>query len=155
VIPSLIQDLWVIVKNPAVGLSRFFDKYRKLVFFVLVGGVEALLGFAGLFLLSGRLGWPHDSAYLLVTVVAFEVNFGLNFLVTWKMPTCEFWPCLLKFHLAKGILVFVAQGLFSFATDVLGANYLGVYVAVLVPLTLVSFRLNDAGVFVVTRRVES
>lgn len=91
-------------------------KYQRVISFGLVGGFVALLGSALLFLFVDILHIEQNIAYFLQTVIALQINFNLNDLVTWRdrrESNGFYWERWLKYHIARLLTVIVCQLIFS------------------------------------------
>ncbi|MCK4794213.1 MAG: GtrA family protein [Desulfobacteraceae bacterium] len=90
-------------------------KYQRVISFGLVGGFVALLGSALLFLFVDILHIEQNIAYFLQTVIALQINFNLNDLITWRDRRGSngfYWERWLKYHIARLLTVIVCQLIF-------------------------------------------
>ncbi len=91
-------------------------RYQRVVSFGLVGGFVALLGSALLFLFVDILHIEQNIAYFLQTVIALQINFNLNDLVTWRDRRGSngfYWERWLRYHVARLLTVVLCQLIFS------------------------------------------
>lgn len=96
-------------------------KYQRVISFGLVGGLVALLGSTLLFLFVDILHIEQNIAYFLQTVIALQINFNLNDLVTWRdrrESNGFYWERWLKYHIARLLTVILSQLIFSLLVSV-------------------------------------
>jgi putative flippase GtrA len=92
-------------------------KYRRIVLFGIVGGFVALIGSILMFLFVDIFHIEQNTGYFIQTIIALQLNFNLNDIVTWGDWRAEnglYWQRWGKYHLARAFTVVLCQVLFYF-----------------------------------------
>jgi succinoglycan biosynthesis protein ExoA len=112
---------------------------RKLVFGA-IGVFVMLTSFVQLWFMMVILGLPSWLAYAIQTVISLELNFVLNYLITWgdRRSQTSFWRVLSLFHVTRvGIAIPLNQLLFVALVDWIGSVPFYVAQAVCITVTTV------------------
>ncbi len=127
----------------------FVRKYQRIISFGLVGGFVALLGSAFLLLFVDILHIEQNIAYFLQTVIALQINFNLNDLVTWRDRRENngfYWERWLRYHIARLLTVIVCQLIFTLLVFV-GVHHMVAFAINIAVGMVVNYFSSDKFVF--------
>lgn len=124
-------------------------KHQRVISFGLVGGFVALLGSILMFLFVDILHIEKNIAYFLQTVIALQINFNLNDLVTWRdrrESNGFYWKRWLKYHIARLLTVILSQLIFSLLVSV-GVQYMVAFAINIAVGMVINYFSSDKFVF--------
>jgi len=127
----------------------FVRKYQRVISFGLVGGFVALLGSAFLFLFVDILHIEQNMAFFLQTIIALQINFNLNDIITWrdrKGSSGLYWERWLKYHIARLFTVIACQSIFSFLVFV-GVHHMAAFAINIAVGMVINYFSSDKFVF--------
>lgn len=104
------------------ALRELLAKHRRKLVFGAVGVSVMLFSFVQLWIMMDLLGMPTWLAYAIQTVVSVELNFVLNYAITWRdrREEVSFWRAFSVFHATRiGLTIPLNQVLFVLQVDVL------------------------------------
>lgn len=130
------------------ALAKYFLcdwRFSKVARFCLVGGLDVAVGTGLMWLFCEVFNWWQWLSYVTSSIVAFELNFVLNSVFTWR--DWNFRNKVVKFHLCKGGLTVLSFCLFPVITSAAAVNYWIVYFGLLITFVALSFVINDKAVF--------
>ena len=129
-------------------------KYRRIVLFGIVGGLVALIGSALLFLFVDIFHIEQNTAYFIQTVIALQLNFNLNDVVTWgdwRTENGRYWQRWWKYHLARVFTAVICQWFF-YLMVVIGIPYMVAYIVNIAVGMGINYISSDKFVFKKKRR---
>ncbi|MHA1972897.1 MAG: GtrA family protein [Candidatus Hodarchaeales archaeon] len=135
-------------------LWKFVCKYQKILSFGLIGGSVAVLGSALLFLFVDILHIEQNLAYFAQTVIALQINFNLNNLITWRDQrkiSGEYWGRWLKYHISRLLTVVLCQIIFSLLISI-GVQHMVAFAINLAVGIVLNYFSSDKFVFKSKRR---
>jgi len=126
-----------------------FCRYRRIVIFVLVGGLVALLGSIQMYLYVEKLYMEQNLAYILQTFISLQTNFNINDRITWgdwRTSNGNYWHRWIKYHLSRLVTIFLCQIGFSLLVY-LSVHYLMAYSIVIVFGFVINYITSSKFVF--------
>lgn len=115
-------------------MQTVFNRYRRIVIFVLVGGLVALLGGIQMYLYVEVLHMEQILAYFLQTFLSLQINFNINDRWTWgdwRTNNGGYFHRWVKFHLSRFVMVLFDQVVFGILV-LLGVHYLATYTILII-----------------------
>jgi putative flippase GtrA len=134
-------------------LDSLLHKYGRFIKFACVGGSVMLTAMGLLYLLVDVIGLPPTLAYVIQAVVAINLNFSLNYLITWsdRRAGRGNWRRFLRSWLAflSTRLITIPLNTILFTVLDLLMHYLIANIFTVIVVTIFNFVVNDKFVFTV------
>lgn len=128
----------------AIGL---FAKFKRKLIFGSIGIFVMLVGYATLYLCVDVLHWNPSVAYAIQAVVSIELNFVLNYKITWRdRRDVSIWRMLGRFHVSRIVTIPLNQVMFN-ALIWAHVNYLIANTLCIVLVTMFNFVVGDKFTF--------
>lgn len=128
--------------------GKLFGNLRRKLLFGGVGAFTTLVGYSVLYVAVEMLHWNISVAYAVQAVVSIELNFVLNYTITWKdRRELTAWRAFQRFHSAKLFLsVPLHQVLFNGMVWA-GVNYLIANTVCIIVGAAINYTLGDRFIF--------
>lgn len=123
-----------------------FSKFKRKLIFGSVGIFVMLVGYVTLFACVHWLHLIPAVAYVVQAFVAVELNFVLNYTITWRDREKSLWKSWIKFHLPRLATIPLNQALFS-ALVYTGVNYLVANALCIIFTMVFNYTVADRFVF--------
>lgn len=135
-------------KMITVPMSSRWSRLKKYVSFGVIGGSIALSSYISLYVMIGLWHWPAFWSYLIQTIIAVELNFVLNNVITFRHQhhdnsLLRLW---LKFHAVRILIIPLNQIAFTLLVWA-GVPYLLANTICIAGSTLLNFLASDKLVY--------
>jgi putative flippase GtrA len=110
-------------------LRTIYNRYRRVINFVFVGGGVALFGSFQMYLYVDIFHLGLNLAYILQTFLSLQINFNINDRWTWgdwRIGNGKYWHRWMKYHLSRLVTILLCQIIFSVLVY-FGFHYLVAY----------------------------
>lgn len=122
-------------------------RFGEIAKYLFVGGLTALVSIAQLWLYVGIAHWQDWIAYSIQAVVCIELNFWLNYTITWRTTRGGLWPKLVKFNLTRLATIPVSEAVYL-ALVWVQVNYQIANIVTIVGATVANFLVGQRYIFI-------